>query len=68
MERLAGGTTSDNVLGYLRGVRFPAKKDDIVHAARQNGAPTDIIGALGRLPATEFASTQEVIDAYPHIE
>jgi hypothetical protein len=68
MERLASGTSSDEVLRYLRGVEFPTKKDRLVHAARQNGAPNDVVAALSALPATDFASAQEVIEAYPHME
>jgi hypothetical protein len=68
MERLAGGKSDVNVMHYLQGIQFPAKKDDIVHAARKSGAPTDVIGALGQLPANEFANERELIDAYPHLE
>jgi Protein of unknown function (DUF2795) len=68
MERLAGGTSSDEVLRYLSGVEFPAKKDRLVHAARQNGAPNDVVAALSALPATDFSNAQEVIDSYPHME
>ena len=63
MVRLANGKTSEDVLRYLDGVQFPAKKDDLVHAARKNKAPNDIVGALGQLPANEFASPDELIDA-----
>jgi hypothetical protein len=68
MERLAGGKSETNVLRYLQGIRFPAKKDDIVHAARKSGAPNDVIGALSQLPVNEFANERELLDAYPHLE
>jgi hypothetical protein len=66
--RLANGKTSEQVLRFLQGVEFPVKKDDLVHIARNNGAPADVIGALGQLPATEFANEDELIEAYPHME
>ena len=68
MERLAGGKSSDDVMRYLSGVHFPAKKDTLVHTARTNGAPNDIVGALSALPATDFTSPEEVIESYPHME
>jgi hypothetical protein len=68
MERLAGGTSSDDVLRYLRGVEFPTKKDRLVHAARQNGAPNDVVAALSALPATDYSSPEELIESYPHME
>jgi hypothetical protein len=67
MSRLAGGKTPASVLQYLGGVSFPAKKDDIVHAARKNGAPNDVVGALSQLPQTDFNSQEELINAYPQM-
>jgi len=65
MSRLAGGKTPSDVLRYLEGVTFPAKKDDLVHTARRNGAPNDIVAALSALPGTVFNSPEELIEAYP---
>jgi hypothetical protein len=53
------------VLRYLEGLTYPVRKDVLVHAARQKGAPNDVVGALQQLPKNDFASPQEVIDAYP---
>jgi hypothetical protein len=68
MGRLAGGVTSETVLRYLKDIEFPAKKDNLIHAARRNGAPDDIIGALGQLPVKEVGSPQDLIAAYPQLE
>ncbi|HZV05224.1 MAG TPA: DUF2795 domain-containing protein [Gemmataceae bacterium] len=68
MERLAGGKTRESVLEYIRGVSFPAHKDDLVHAARKNGAPNDIISALEQLPANELADEEQLIDVYPRLD
>jgi len=38
----AGGVTSETVLGFLKDIQFPAKKDDLIHADRRNGAPDDM--------------------------
>ena len=68
MTRLAGGKTPAMVLRYLEGIKFPVHKDVVVHTARKNGAPSDVIGALSQLPANQFASADEIIEAYPQIE
>ena len=65
-ERLFDGKTAEDVLRFLGGIQFPAKKDDLVHAARRNGAPNDIVASLERLPAHELKSEQHLLDAYPH--
>ncbi len=67
MERLLGGETPDQLLRYLQGVSFPAKKDDLVHAARQNGAPNDMVALLEGLPATDIRSEQQLLELYPHL-
>ena len=36
-------------------------------ALRKAGAPNDIVAALGQLPANEFGSPEEVVEAYPHM-
>jgi len=56
MSRLIGGKTPADVLRFLEGITFPAKKDDIVRAARQNGAPNDVVAALSAIPGPDFKS------------
>lgn len=68
MERLAGGKTEATILRFLEGISFPAHKDDLVHAARKNGAPNDIVAALEQLPANELANEEELIAIYPRLD
>jgi len=65
--RLAGGKTPQMVRGYLGEVAFPAKKDDLVRAARRNGAPEDVIWSMNQLTATEYASMDELLSDYPRL-
>lgn len=68
MERLAGGKTESTILQFVEGVSFPAHKDDLVHAARKNGAPNDIVSALEQMPANELADERELIANYPRLD
>jgi len=61
--RLASKTATE-VRGYLEGLRFPALKHDVVHAARQQGAPNDVVAVLQQIPITEFKTMEEVLEAY----
>lgn len=63
--RLAGGKTVEDLRGYLGDLAFPAKKDTIVRAARRNGAPEDVIGALNLLTATEYRAFEALLADYP---
>jgi len=66
--RLAGGKTPEQIRGYLEGISFPAKKDDIVRAARRNGAPEEVIGAMNQmLSHTAYASFEELLGDYPRL-
>lgn len=67
MSRLAGGKAPENVLEFLRDIQFPARKDEIVHAARQSGAPNDVVGVLSQLPVNEFQNREQVVEAYPKL-
>jgi Protein of unknown function (DUF2795) len=31
---------------YLKGVEYPASRDDLVNVAQSNGAPSEIVAAL----------------------
>jgi hypothetical protein len=48
---------------YLKGVDYPASRDDLVRRAREHGASDDVIEALERLPATRFESPSDVSQA-----
>lgn len=50
----------NQIRSYITGVHFPAKKDDLVRAARDQNAPDDIIRNLESLPDREFRQENEV--------
>lgn len=68
MERLAGGKTREGIMRFLTGISFPIHKDHLVHTARRNGAPNDVVVALEQLPANEVANEKHLLDVYPHLE
>lgn len=47
----------------LKGVDYPAKKDDIVKAAEENGADDDVLDALKDLPDQSFERPTDVTKA-----
>ena len=64
MPPLVDGKPVIELQRWLSAIRFPARKDEIIHAARQKGAPNDIIENLQRMTVNDFQSAEEVIDAY----
>jgi hypothetical protein len=48
----------------LRGIRFPARKSDLVKQAVENDADPDLVALLAALPASEYRTMAAVMKAY----
>ena len=64
MARGVGGQSPANVEKYLAGVNYPAKKEDIVNKAQNNGAPEEVLEVIKQLPMNQFGGPQDVMKAY----
>lgn len=65
MARGVGGQSPSNVQSYLSGVSYPASKDDLLAAAKRNGASNDVLAILrGFEDEQEFGGPQDVMKAY----
>ncbi|HUX87226.1 MAG TPA: DUF2795 domain-containing protein [Chloroflexota bacterium] len=51
------------VRDYTDGISFPATRDELLAYARRKNTPSDIYTELNRLPATQYASLAEVVEA-----
>ncbi len=51
------------VRDYVEGISFPAMRDEILAYAQRKNTPSDIYTELNRLPAKQFTSLAEVVDA-----
>ena len=68
MTILRDGTPSGEVLRFLQGVTFPAKKDAVVHHLRHAGAPDEIVAMTEQLPGPMFQSADELLGLYGDAE
>jgi hypothetical protein len=48
---------------HLKGIDYPASKDEVVATAESNGAPQEIVEALQRMDGTEFEGPDDVMAA-----
>ncbi len=64
MTRGVGGHSPANVTTHLKGVHFPAKKQDLVKLAKKNGADKEVLDEIERMPDQEYASVAEIMKAY----
>lgn len=53
---------------YLKGMDYPAGKDDLMSKARENNAPEDVIELISRLPDQSFNTPVDVSKAVGKIE
>jgi hypothetical protein len=52
------------VTQHLKGIDFPASKEDLLARARDTGAGQDVLEALESFPDQDFDSMADVIKAY----
>lgn len=48
---------------HLRGVDYPASKDEVIAAAESNGAPQEIVETLQQMDGSEFEGPDDVMAA-----
>ncbi len=58
---MAGNPTE--IQRYLKGVDYPATKDDLISTADDNDAPDEVIENLQALREEQFAGPEEVTEA-----
>lgn len=49
---------------YLKGIDYPANRDDLMKKARSNGAPDDVIEMINNLSGDRFNSPIDVSKAF----
>ncbi len=52
--------SSSDIERYVRGVNFPADKNELVDYARRQNAPDNVIRALDNLPNQRFNSPMDI--------
>jgi len=56
-------TENHQIAGAMKGVDFPADRDQIVEQAKSNGAPDQVVEEIGKLPDGDFQNVAEVMSA-----
>lgn len=56
--------TAADVERAIRGIDFPADRNDLIEQARSNKAKTDVINILKNLPRNKFKSPIDVSKAF----
>lgn len=68
MTRGVGGQSPANVQTHLKGVSYPASKEDLLSSAKTNDAPEEVMEILRQMPDQQFHGPQDVMKAYGDIK
>jgi hypothetical protein len=63
-ERGISGRNVANVTHSLKGIDFPARKNDLVSYAREHGADQDVVSVLEHLPERDYNNMADVMQGY----
>jgi hypothetical protein len=63
-----GGKSPINISHHLKGVDFPATKDDLIKQAEKNGAEDDVMDVIDNMPDEKFKSMADVMKAYGDVQ
>jgi hypothetical protein len=53
---------------YLKGIHYPASKDELLKQAKGNGAPEDVMNVLNRFSSKQYNTTIDVSKEVGQVE
>jgi hypothetical protein len=62
------GQSPAHVQTYLKGIDYPARKEDLIQKARANGAPGEVMDLLQKVPAEQYGGPGDVMRAYGQVK
>lgn len=68
MTRGLGGRSPANISHSLKGIDFPADRDDLVRHAQEQGAPAEVLDVLKQLPEEKYENMAEVMSGVGEVE
>lgn len=64
MTRGMGGHSPSNVSAHLKGIDFPAEKEDLLRQVEENGAEPAVMEVLEALDEGPYESMADIMSAY----
>lgn len=68
MTRGVGGHSPANIAHSLKGIDFPARKQELVEHARRNQAETAVMEILRQMPEQEYHTMADVMKGVGQVE
>lgn len=67
MTKGVGGQSPANVTHHLKGIEFPAGKEDLVEQAEENGADQEVLDVIRQMPDQDYGSMADVMKGYGEV-
>jgi hypothetical protein len=64
MARGMGGHSPSNIAHHLKGIDFPASKDDLIQQAKKNGADSEVLESIKNMPDDEYTDMAGIMQGY----
>lgn len=64
MARAPGEQSPVNVTHHLKGIDFPAEKQDLVQHAKGNGAPSEVMEKIEAMPDQTYETMADVMKGF----
>ncbi len=68
MTRGLGGESPANVSFRLKGIVFPARRQDLIQQAQKNGALPEVLQIISHMPENRYENMADVMKAYGEVE
>jgi hypothetical protein len=53
---------------YLKGIDFPANREELAEQAKQNNAPSEIVGMLNKLEEKQYNNVTDIAKEVSRVE
>jgi len=63
-----GGQSPSNIAHHLKGIEFPADKQELIEYAEDNGAPDEVLEVLQQMPDKEYNSMSDLMHGVGIVE
>lgn len=67
MTRGMGGSSPSNIAHHLKGIDFPAGKEQLLECARNNNADQEVVKTIEQMPDTQYGDMAEVMKGYGEV-
>jgi len=64
MTRGVGGSSPANVSSYLKGIDYPASRDQVATHAEENGADAQVLDIIRSMPDQQYENMADVMSGY----